>query len=68
MQAKQSYLDYFAECKHYLKMSKVCAAAGVDYTNFMKFMHGGYSMNCLSLEKLQALYDQVQVILGGLIS
>lgn len=54
---KDSYREFFANVKQYVKMNKVCKLANVDYVSFTRFMKSSEFNYCLSVTKLQDLAD-----------
>lgn len=58
--SKNSYREFFAQCKSLIKFSRICELAGVSRVTFSRFMKGDQFNWCLSLDTLSRLYDVLQ--------
>ncbi len=54
---KKDYRAFFAQCKVMLKMNYFCKLVGIHPVNFSRFMKDSEYDWCISIEKLNELYD-----------
>ena len=52
---KSEFRDFFAKCKPYVKLNRICKEAGIKQQNLSSFM-SGYDY-ALSIDKLQHIYN-----------
>ena len=63
MFTKDSYREYFAECKPYVKFSKFLSDCDITSGQFSLFMRGSEYNWTMSIDRLQVLYDHMHEVL-----
>lgn len=67
MYTKETYREYFAECRKYIKLKAVCKESNVNYSNFMKFLNNEADW-CMSVDKLETLKQALENSVSSLIA
>lgn len=57
--SKNEFRTFFAKCKPFIKMNYFLKRAGITSAAFSLFMRGEEHNYCLSIERLNGLYDDL---------
>ena len=64
MLTKDSYREYFAECRPYVKFSKFLKDCNISSGQFSLFMRGSEYNWTMAIERLDVLYNHIHEVLG----